>query len=102
MPIESLQTPPKRLVCRPLCRPWVEEIKKKLCMNPMKNVTVISCLVDPTILQNQSDFRGEDVEKYSMVTLGGNHLRTAAKELKEEGNLPSCITKLEVMCIICI
>ena len=62
----------------------------------MKNVTVIFCMVDPKILQDQSDFRTEEVEKYSMVTLGGNHLRTAAKELKEEGRLPSCITKLDV------
>ena len=97
VPISSLHTPPKQLMCRPICRPWVDELKKKLCFNPQKNITVLSCLVDPDELQEERLFKGENVENYKMVTLGGNHLRTAAKELKEEGLLPPCINKLEVI-----
>ena len=97
LPVDFLQTPPKQLMCRPICRPWVDELKKKLLFNPQKNVTVLSCLVDPDDLQDEKLFRGENVEHYKMVTLGENRLRTASKELKEEGSLPPCINTLEVI-----
>ena len=61
---------------------------------------MLSCLVDPAVLSNPDDFKGEDVEKYKMSTLGGNHLRTAAKELNALGNLPMCMEKLEVSCYL--
>ena len=57
VPADSLQTPPKQLMCRPICRPWVDDLKKKLCFNPHKNVTFLSCLVDPDDLQDEKLFK---------------------------------------------
>ena len=59
---------------------------------------MLSCLVDPAVLSNPDDFKEEDVKKYKMSTFGGNHLRTAAKELNALGNLPTCMKKLEISC----
>ena len=96
VPLSSLHTPKKNLLCRQICRKWVDDLKKKLISNPSKNITVLSCLVDPAVLNDPDSFKGENVEQYKMSTLGGNHPRTAAKELRAQQNLPSCLEKLEV------
>ena len=85
--ISQLHTPPKKLLVRPVCKPFVESFKKELVVDQTKLVTILTCFIDPESVPNKANFQSSSVKQYKLYTLGGNHLRTACRELKAEGKL---------------
>ena len=69
------------MMVRPVCRPHVEDIKKQLVAEPTKLVTTVPCLINPTSVSSKKDFQAISVKQYQLYTLGGNHIRTACKDL---------------------
>ena len=73
--------PTKKMMLHPVCRPHVEDIKKQLIAEPTKLVTTVPCLISPTSVSSKQDFQAISVKQYQLYTLGGNHIRTACKDL---------------------
>ena len=73
---------------RSINRSWVDEIKADIQTKGSTQITtVIPCIISRAQVPNKGDFIQNDMDKYDLYTLGGNHLRTAIQELLlEEGS----------------
>lgn len=93
--LSSLCTPPKDMMCRPVNQAWVKSIKRKLNYEPGLNVTTLYCLLDPETITDPAQFKPELLETAVIYTIGGNHLRTAVKQLAEDGGLQERMRRLD-------
>ena len=81
--LEELRTPPKKMRSRDLSRARVDDIKRNLLLHPTKSLTVMAAVVD--IEEPADRIRGHfKPGEHQLWTLGGNHARTAIKELLAE------------------
>ena len=88
MNVDQLQTPPNDMLVWPVCRPFVEQVKKKLMTESLSELaTALPCLIDPASVKVKGEFQATAVKQYELYTLGGNHLRTACKDLLGQGKL---------------
>ena len=45
---------------------------------------ILSYVILPLQVKTKQDFKAEDIGKYNMWTLGGNHIRTALQQISRE------------------
>ena len=81
--MEELRTPPKKMRVRDLSCARVDDIKKNLMLHPTKPLTVMAAVVDTEEPAERIRCHFKPGEHH-LWTLGGNHARTAMKELLAE------------------
>ena len=82
---------------RDTSRLWVDEIKKNLLADPTKPVTVLAATLETDLPTDslRENFRPHD---HQLWTLGGNHCRTAIKELIQENQFPAENNQVFCLC----
>ncbi|XP_063407453.1 uncharacterized protein LOC134691118 [Mytilus trossulus] len=94
-----LEEPPTKYLVRPTSEKWVGAIKESIrkTSTPLGATTIFPVLIDPKQLKNIDDFRAEKMVEYKLLSIGGNHLRCAIKDLFSEN--PSRFSSFETVTV---
>ncbi len=80
-----LLDPPQEYVVRDINRDWSDTLFDSLSCDNTEIVTILPCMVDPSILSDVDQFDCEKLAEYPIFSLGGNHLRVAVKNYLDTG-----------------
>lgn len=77
----TIQMPPENMLCRPISKIWVDQIKSTLKTDPALHQTILPVL---SSAPPGTTITEENVNNYPMYSLGGNHLLEAIKKCLED------------------
>ncbi|CAC5414126.1 unnamed protein product [Mytilus coruscus] len=80
----QLKEPPTEYKLREVKEEWVGELKNRIISSGQKMLgKILPVLVDSDKVSKKDDFKQEDINQYTFLTLGGNHIRRALEKVVE-------------------